>query len=159
LEVYKIKLNLFVSDTLTHGEISYLQEIAMGCDDNTGEEVAIARSMLSLYENNRYPRLDECMSEIVRPRNVKERYITDNKLLIFPNPATDRVNILVRLGKSEVGKIRIIDVQSNIVYNHIINNNINTLEIDIKSFNSGMYFIIYKSINGDEHIEKLIIEK
>ena len=155
LDVFKIKANLLKSDTLSSAELVYLEIIAKSCPTDLGYGVFSARSMLSLYKNIRYPHIEECVSGDLIQRSVSQE--KNKKLKVYPNPANNRVNILVNLEKNETGMIKIMDINGNILEKRNVGKESNKYKINTESFVSGIYFIKYNSNTGIRKMEKLII--
>ncbi len=155
LDVFKIKANLLKSDTLSSAELAYLEIIAKSCPTDLGYGVFSARSMLSLYRNIRYPHIEECVSGDLIQRSVSQE--KNKKLKVYPNPANNRVNILVNLEKNETGMIKIMDINGNILEKRNVGKESNLYKINTESFVSGIYFIKYNSNTGIRKLEKLII--
>lgn len=159
LDVYTIQLNLLKNDSLSSSEITFLQPIAASCSSDLGYGVFIARSMMSLYENVRYPRMEECYSDSMEPRNSTITKVRSEKLKIYPNPATNKVNILLDLDKYETGTIEILNINYNILRVFDIGNSKNSFDINTSSYTSGVYFVKYISDTGEQKIKKLLIVK
>lgn len=76
-----------------------------------------------------------------------------NDILVYPNPASDLLHI--DLGQNKDAAIYLYNSTGNCVYNTITSDN--KIEISVNHFNSGVYFIEIKSVNG-RTISKVIIE-
>jgi hypothetical protein len=83
----------------------------------------------------------------------------DKKLQLYPNPAKDEINIIVKIDIEEKGIIKILDIQGNVLYSDIVENSKCNLKVETSFLNSGVYIIKYSSKSGEEKIEKLIIAK
>ncbi len=82
---------------------------------------------------------------------VQEKPSAVNKLLVFPNPASENVKLFVPKG----GNILIVDSNGRLIFKE--NNVINSIEINTKEWTSGLYFI--QLVNeGQKITEKLIVE-
>ncbi|WP_111683782.1 VPS10 domain-containing protein [Winogradskyella tangerina] len=76
-------------------------------------------------------------------------------LTLYPNPTTDVVNL--KWNKSEDVSIRIFDTQGKVVFYGKSVNLFNGFEINMSSFDAGLYFVKLQSNNG-EITKKLILE-
>ncbi len=79
---------------------------------------------------------------------------------IFPNPASNFLNIEYDFGKNEITKCEIFDVLGNIILSQIlVENTINPrqLQLDISSFSSGFYWIRLES-GFQFYTQKIIIQ-
>jgi parallel beta-helix repeat protein len=157
--VNRVKLNQIESDTLTDSDITILQPIAESCPDEMGDGVYWARGLLSMYQDKKYPTFEECVSPVILPRSETRTQDEVEKLLIVPNPASDYVNIIINLQKDEKGKVELLDLHGNLIYNKSIDSMSNELKIDTHSFTAGIYIIRYLSTADYEKISKLIITK
>ncbi|HHH53882.1 MAG TPA: T9SS type A sorting domain-containing protein [Bacteroidetes bacterium] len=155
---YEIKLNLMKSDSLTSPEIDYVREVAGYCPDEYGEAVYLARSMMSSYENVRYPSIVDCNSDFIIPRDEKET-VVERRMDIYPNPARDKFRIAIELKENEDGKLEILDVRGKLMYSEEVNDRNNTFELNAKEYNTGIYLVKYVSANGDRIVRKMIISK
>jgi hypothetical protein len=70
-------------------------------------------------------------------------------LVVFPNPATNKLNLV--FDKNSIGKIIINDALGKEVYSYTINNPNIELQIDISNFNSGIYYLSYRSKDVSIH--------
>ncbi|MGE5356022.1 MAG: T9SS type A sorting domain-containing protein [Deltaproteobacteria bacterium] len=157
--VNRVRLNQIVNDTLTDSDITILQPIAQSCPDEMGKGVYWARGLLSMYQDKIYPTFEECVSPVIIPRSETKTQSEAEKLIIVPNPASDYVNIIVNLQKEEKGKLELLDLHGNIIYNKSIDTMSNEFKIDTQSFPDGIYIVRYSTSTGDEKIRKLIITK
>ena len=157
--VHDVRLNQIESDTLSDRDITILQPIAESCTVEMGEGVYWARSLLSMYQDKRYPTFEECFSPLIIPRSETSSASEKEKLQIFPNPASEIVNISVNLSMDEFGKLIILDIQGNEKYSTIVDKYTEKITIDTKSYPGGLYIVKYISADGEEQIEKLMITK
>lgn len=85
-----------MGEAWTASEEVNLRTIANGCPDTWGEAVIDARAMLPTAEANTYPVEGEglsCSSSQHRSHDEHEHHSTEANWAIWPNPATDRVEI------------------------------------------------------------------
>ncbi|UOX32771.1 T9SS type A sorting domain-containing protein [Flavobacterium sediminilitoris] len=78
-----------------------------------------------------------------------------NTITLFPNPATNKVNL--KWNENENVTIKIYDASGKLVYYTKDKNLINTFEVNTSSFTSGLYFVNINTIDKFV-IKKLIIE-
>lgn len=154
-----IRLNQMERDTLTQNDIITLRLIAGSCSNEMGLGVFFARGLLSIFEEGTYPAYSDCASKEIIPRSEKISSSDNKNLQIFPNPASESVNILLDLQNNETGKLIIMDIQGIEKYNANIDEFNEMHIIDSRLFQNGIYIIKYRSDAGDEHIEKLVISK
>lgn len=91
--------------------------------------------------NGKYLEFDAEAESDCFPNNIKELNVGDNKLSIFPNPTSDLVTIRVTNFDATNGNDRVV------VYNHLGQNVFEanmfneTLELNTKAWNAGMYWV------------------
>ncbi|MGY8988277.1 MAG: T9SS type A sorting domain-containing protein [Flavobacteriales bacterium] len=68
-------------------------------------------------------------------------------LNIYPQPATNNLNIELKLNNHDENKVYIYDIQGNILLSSIINQNSNNVHLDVSKFHSGIYFVKVQSKN------------
>jgi len=113
--VNKVRLKQIENDTLSLIDLTTLEPIADACPNDLGEAVYWARGLLSMYQNKRYPDFEDCFSDgKIEPRLMNAERQQSEKLQVFPNPASDNVNIVVNLSEYESGEIVIQDIHGNI---------------------------------------------
>ncbi|MFY9310883.1 MAG: T9SS type A sorting domain-containing protein [Bacteroidia bacterium] len=76
--------------------------------------------------------------------SIDESQLDKREVKIYPNPANDKLNVVVDLKPSETGIIEIADIVGKLQNSHILNRNNNITEISIGNLNKGVY--IYKVI-------------
>lgn len=155
-DMYTIQLHLFKTDSLTDSESTYVSTVADACPSEYGNGVYLARSMISLEQNERYKREEECIDEIINPRSANYRHET-KRLFVFPNPAESKVNIRIALEENEKGFIRVLDMKGNEQFYEEIFDTENTLELNSGSYAPGVYLVKFLSSSGKQEMEKLMI--
>jgi hypothetical protein len=79
----------------------------------------------------------------------------NNMIMVYPNPAQEKVNIKISNPDYLTFDIEIYNLQGKLLLKKAINSNITS--IDIQSFNPGLYFIIAKN-QKIKYTEKLIVK-
>ena len=84
--------------------------------------------------------------------SLKQMFSDDNTIVIFPNPATEHINI-----EGEIVSYKIYGIKGNVVRSseNIYNNNVN---ISVSDFTSGIYFVRCTMQNGNIITKKIIIK-
>lgn len=77
-----------------------------------------------------------------------------NQLQLFPNPADN--SITLKLTNQPIERITIFDLQGRIVYLQELESSSNRFDIDLGSFNSGLYIVQVESIDGIVSSSKFI---
>ena len=155
-KVNKVRLDKIDNDTLSKSDIALLMPIAESCPNEIGEGVYWARGLLSTYTDRYYTDFVDCENSEINPRSANTDK-PDEKLLIYPNPAMETVNIYIDLPYRQSGDIQIQDINGNIKYHKVIYND--RVAVDVGSYPTGIYFVKYKQATGKEIIKKLVITK
>ncbi|WP_452223141.1 T9SS type A sorting domain-containing protein [Lacinutrix chionoecetis] len=77
-----------------------------------------------------------------------------NDFAIYPNPASNIVNIKLKTALNGNASVELIDVQGKIVMQNVIDE---ILQLNVKNLEAGLYFVKLKQ-NNKQTIKKLIIE-
>ena len=78
-----------------------------------------------------------------------------NSFSIYPNPAINQTKVIV--DAKNIGELKIFDVRGKEISKSIIDRGLKTYDIDVHSFNKGVY-IVSVTIDGVSKKEKLIIQ-
>ncbi len=94
-----------------------------------------------------------------RGTNVKNVASNENGLVIFPNPANDKVSVMVNATNSNNAQINIIDIKGAIVksMDNKLVSGVNVVELSVADLPKGMYFVQVTSNEGTS-TKKLVIE-
>jgi trimeric autotransporter adhesin len=97
-------------------------------------------------------------SKTVKINNSK---ITGNTLKIYPNPAINYTDILVKADKSEDVDISVLDFSGRVVYQKIVPVNagqtVHTLS-NLQKWKAGVYMVVVKSSQGTE-VQKFVLSQ
>jgi len=106
------------------------------------------------YSSTNWPLIDDTafFSEDCAMASVGE-LVTGNKFVVYPNPAQDRVTIE---SSSSVHTYKIFDLQGKQLSERIFDSNNSTINIDISSFESGIYFIEVSFVNQEALTFKIV---
>ena len=77
-----------------------------------------------------------------------------NQFSLYPNPAQNTLSIKSDI---EVAEIEIFDGLGRLIENIQVNN-INLITIDVSNYNSGLYFVNLRLVDGNKMLQQLIIE-
>lgn len=78
---------------------------------------------------------------------------TTNQLNVFPNPVTDRLNIIT---VNPLEMVRIVDVTGKLIKEQQVSGN--TTILDLTSLNNGVYFVILYD-GKTEEVRKVVVQK
>jgi len=83
--------------------------------------------------------------------------IADNNMKIFPNPASNTLNIQTDNLQTAIKEIRMYDMTGCAVFNHT-SFAINNTAIDVSNLSTGLYFLHITSSNGERIVKKIVKE-
>jgi hypothetical protein len=89
--------------------------------------------------------------------NIEDNILDESAIEVFPNPASQFLNIKFENNLSDPFQINIIDNLGRHIYSNSKNEVISLLSIDVSNFPKGLYFILLKSENSFM-TKKIIIE-
>ncbi|MGE5356375.1 MAG: T9SS type A sorting domain-containing protein [Deltaproteobacteria bacterium] len=160
LKVFGVKLRLMQADTLNHRDITLISQIADACTNELGDGVFLARSIMSLYENKRYRRMEDCIDRGLIPRSDADITKALDKLAVFPNPAGSEVTFNVKTDLEEKGILKLLDTNGKIITLFEINAGNNSVLYNTSSIKNGLYIVEYISEQGFKNeLQKLLIIK
>jgi hypothetical protein len=83
---------------------------------------------------------------------------TSLTLIVYPNPASENVTIMVNNSISSEGNIEILSVDGKVLYREVFGSVKNSqIEIVLRNYSPGLYFV--KAVSADNiNIQKLIIK-
>jgi len=157
-----LKIN---STNAFENELSIFSEIFKGQGYTSGNQITLkiwdsSTQSLVPFESSMADPFGEAYMEQVYPSedalysiyNLKKLSIEieNNNVIIFPNPAKDKINVQ---SESNMNRIMIINSIGHIMYDGIINNKI--IDINTEGFNKGVYII--KIYSDNEINNRLII--
>jgi subtilisin family serine protease len=79
---------------------------------------------------------------VASPISVKEITLGDNKVLVYPNPATDRINIV--LSQKEESEVQVYDQTGRLIHKEKLSD---STGINTQNWSRGIYFV---KVNGKE---------
>ncbi len=142
---------------LTATDLQRLIDIADSKTSVSGYAKGLFFQMTGTYLESEYPELEE-MAKNMKERAKKKEAITsrigDEFIRVFPNPATDRLEI-VSSGDRLISTCVLIDLNGSIILQKSVNKN--SLTLDLQDTVSGMYLVKIIDENGNIIIEKVIV--
>lgn len=84
---------------------------------------------------------------------VKETLPSAFELNMYPNPATDKINLLFNGIKDQDIKVMITDAVGKVVFSNTYAKETNNATLDVNSWNRGIYFV---SVNGNTTLTKTL---
>ena len=67
------------------------------------------------------------------------QYLTENDLVIYPNPVADQLNVSLRTDKYQVSRVAIYDINGKLVCSQPVEDN--HVRMDVQGFSAGTYFL------------------
>ncbi len=144
---------------LMKADLENLMNIAYSKTSVSGYAKGLFFQMTGTYLENEYPELEEMAKEMEAKAEKKEVIIPktdDESIRIFPNPATDRLEIIAA-GNILISKCVLTDFNGRVIFQKFLNKN--SLTLDLQTLVSGIYFVKITDEYGDISIEKIIINK
>lgn len=160
------KINEIVISSLLSGSSYFTQEqldtlrvIANECPYISGKAVYQARVLLAQYDSIGTIYSNPCEYEITNSNSKIIPEFSNPEAEIYPNPAQNYITVFFNMGDDKPAVIEFYDVLGNKVASFNIVQGENSINIDDRNFDSGVYF--YKITNGDTIIDsdKLVIIK
>ncbi len=87
---------------------------------------------------------------------VVNEIATNGDMLIYPNPASDK--IFIKLNTTAISNVEIFSMDGRVLYKNSIQSNRNLAEINIAGFSTGVYFVRIDNASG-AMVKKLVIER
>lgn len=81
---------------------------------------------------------------------------TENTIAAYPNPATTHVNFTYQSTAAQNGELVILSAAGTEVYRSVISPNA-PLNVDVRSFNAGLYFYSVQTNGQSDAVRKLIV--
>jgi hypothetical protein len=80
-------------------------------------------------------------------------------MVVYPNPASDKVSVMINATSSNNAQVNIIDIKGAIVksINNKLVSGLNVMELSVADLPKGMYFVQVTSNEGTS-TKKLVIE-
>jgi hypothetical protein len=79
--------------------------------------------------------------------------VNEFSLNMYPNPATEKVTILMNGEKNNDNNISITDITGKVIFTQHYTKDISSASINVASWNRGLYFV---SVNGDRKLTKTL---
>jgi hypothetical protein len=84
---------------------------------------------------------------------IEETNIESLSLNLYPNPATDKINVLLNGEKSEDSQVLITDAVGKVIFRQVVSKDQNSVSLDVSGWNRGIYFV---SVNGQSALTKTL---
>lgn len=106
-----------------------------------GDYILVSSSNSSVSGNktvNGFGSFDTWVSKIDLQEILSVESITSNHVTIFPNPASDQLNVV---SETEINSYEIMDISGKVLVNASESKSLNKLNIDISNLQAGIYFL------------------
>jgi len=135
--------------------------IAQQCPYSGGPAVYTARTFIELFnENIDYNDQSQCLLEDIYKKPSPTKNVNSfSEISIVPNPADDKVNIILTGTQNGICKIEISNALGKVILKDEINCKEKSHSINTHNFVSGVYFVKVQLENSTYKIAKLIIER
>jgi hypothetical protein len=87
-----------------------------------------------------------------------ENLVVQDEFLLFPNPASSEISLVIPFGKHAEGVLTICDITGKRIISQNLNGDrtVKTFNMDVSSFENGLYFVNFRS-GEKSYTEKLVI--
>lgn len=90
------------------------------------------------------------------PVGISSVQLAENQLKLYPNPATNQVNMSLFSNNYELGSVSVFDLSGREVITEVATGNTHTL--DISSLQHGVYILHANTATGEGVVKKLVVE-
>jgi hypothetical protein len=159
-EFNDLYLNFLQNATLTASEITQAQTIAGLCPFTDGAVVYQARALLIPYDTMHYWNACELsLNSSGQKIAVSNSAESESEIVVYPNPASDEVFILIKESTSEKLQISLYDAVGKLMMNKTLAILNGMADFSVKEIPTGVYF--YKLTVGNAIIkqERLVVVK
>ncbi len=139
-------------------QLTIIQSVAEQCPLYGGDAVFKARGLLSMVSDINFDDDQLCEQGKGRKEEKIEKDISSNKISVFPNPASDRITIILDKPFKVKGLFSIYSITGEKIAQFNLTKDTQNFTFDVSLLNSGIYF--YEISNKDiNHSGKLTILK
>jgi hypothetical protein len=95
------------------------------------------------------------------PRSVNDfttglpQYLTENDLVVYPNPVADQLNVTLRTSAFEVTSLMVFDINGKLILSHPVNDN--QISVNAQNLATGSYFL--RLTDGKNNVTTKFIKK
>ncbi len=98
------------------------------------------------------PNINQYIKVVENSTNLKTETIVKSEFTIYPNPASDILNISIKNNAPEIKSAQIVDLTGRLITDSKVINNI----IDIKNLAVGTYILVIQDKAGNKYTEKFL---
>jgi hypothetical protein len=91
---------------------------------------------------------DACAIDFRTPTGMRNGESGGEELAVYPNPATDYINIYSKYSKKQHGEVKIMDITGRTMESKSIPESDNSIRINILDYPAGIYFITSTTEQG-----------
>lgn len=116
-------------------------DVGLFSQGNNSDYILVSTSNSSVSGNktvNGFGSFDTWVSKVDLQEILSVESITSNHVSVFPNPASNQLNVV---SETEISSYVIVDISGKVVLNSPKDNTKSTLNIDISKLQSGIYFL------------------
>jgi hypothetical protein len=145
---------------LSNEEIEVLKKIANQCPLDGGSIVFSARSILSLVQGINTDYADNCeegfKGNSTEERNNKNEDLPNFMFKVYPNPATDFIQIELINAINDKSELILIDIFGKVIQKVSLLSTKSSLKMDISSLPKGVYFLSLSESGKNIFTNKII---
>lgn len=116
-------------------------DVGLFSQGNNSDYILVSTSNSSVSGNktvNGFGSFDTWVSKVDLQEILSVESITSNHVTIFPNPASDQLNVV---SETEINSYEIMDISGKVLVNASESKSLNKLNIDISNLQAGIYFL------------------
>lgn len=127
-----------LTDAMTTEQFDQLNTI----QQSTSENREVAREAMNVYKGGFPYRLkDNHIANNTNGENSSSVSVAQNDLILYPNPASDKVSIQFTIPANKGSQFSVTDLSGKIVRQFEITEDFSTLDLDISELRNGLYII------------------
>jgi len=123
---------LRMNSATVYGSTLYRTANSSGSYDEDSKQYRAPNSSAS-YDSKQY--------KTANPKDSKADFTTEFSINLYPNPATEKVNILLNGEKNNDNQILITDVTGKVVFKQVYSKETPSVLLDVDSWNRGIYLV------------------
>ncbi|MBK9256798.1 MAG: T9SS type A sorting domain-containing protein [Saprospiraceae bacterium] len=151
--IFKLYVKYLSTNGIDTSDHPVLMSYATECADIYGDAVHIARAMVNTYDTTYFDMYDQCITSVTpRSRNKSGAPVL---IKVHPNPSNGV--LYINLPDNYTGHVSIRNTDGKLVYKKDINNS-NLTNLDLTMY-SGVYFVVFTAVTGDQSVHKVILIK
>ncbi len=140
-------------------ELETLKAIAIQCPIEGGNAVYEARSILSVVESIDYDDFALCRGQKESTESAGKSLTQEDIIQVFPNPAKDFITVHFPIVENDKTDLILVNTMGQVQASIKLKEGTGNKDVNVSSFSSGVYLLIYAVDNEYLETEEVIILK